>query len=118
MILDNEPTIEPAVIKSLIAKGVNDATNDLQKTVARLQQWIDQSSATNSRGAQRAPSTKKKTNAPSSSRRSTKKSNDLVDASANYNSNDKSKKKEKSKRLTISKRNSPSSKNSASRQKK
>jgi hypothetical protein len=51
MILDNEPTIKPAVIKSLIAKGVNDATKDLQKTVARLQQSIDRSSATNSRGA-------------------------------------------------------------------
>jgi hypothetical protein len=41
MILDNEPTIKPAVIKSLIAKGVNDATKDLQKTIARLQQSID-----------------------------------------------------------------------------
>jgi hypothetical protein len=72
MILDNEPTIEPAVIKSLITKGVNDATKDLQKTIARLQQSTDRSSATKSRGAQCAPSTKKKTNAPSSSQRGTK----------------------------------------------
>jgi hypothetical protein len=92
MILDNEPTIEPAVIKSLIAKGVNDAAKDLQKTIACLQQSIDRSSETNSRGAQRAPSTKKKTNAPSSTGRSTKKSNDSVGASANDNSNEKKQK--------------------------
>jgi hypothetical protein len=49
MILDNEPTIEPAVIKSLIA---------------HLQQSIDGSSAPNTRGAQRAPLTKKKTVLP------------------------------------------------------
>ena len=118
MILDNEPTIEPAVIKSLIAKGVNDATKDLQKTVARLQQSIDRSSAPNTRGAQRAPLTKKKTSAPSTTRRSTKKSNDSVDASANDNSNDKSKKKQNSKRTQPPKRRNQSSKNSASRKKK
>jgi hypothetical protein len=106
MILDNEPTIEPAVIKSLIAKGVNDATKDLQKTTARLQQSIERSPGTNIRGAQRAPSTKKKKNAPSSSRQSTKKSNESVDASANDNSNDKGKKKQNSKRFSLSKRNS------------
>jgi hypothetical protein len=108
MILDNEPTIKPTDIKSLIAKGVNDASKDLQKTVARLQQSIDRSLAPNNRGAQRAPSTKKKTNAPSSSRRSNKKSSDSIDASANDKSNDKDKKKKNSKRLNISKMNSPS----------
>jgi hypothetical protein len=51
MILDQEPTIEPAVIRSLIAKGVTDATKDLKKTVARLQQAIDWSTAKNTRGA-------------------------------------------------------------------
>jgi hypothetical protein len=65
MILDNEPTIEPAVIKSLIAEGVNNATKDLHKTIAHLQQSIDGSSAPNTRGAQRAPLTKKKNSAPS-----------------------------------------------------
>jgi hypothetical protein len=118
MILDSEPTIEPAVIKSLIAKGVNDATKDLHKTIARLQQSIDRSSVTNTRGAKRAPLTKKKTSAPSTTRRNSKKSNDLVDASANDNSDDKGKKKQNSKRLSFSKRNNPSSKNSASRKKK
>jgi hypothetical protein len=118
MILDQEPTIEPAVIKSLIAKGVNDATKDLQKTIARLQQSIDRtSSVPNSRGAQRAPSTKKKTTAPSNQRK-TKKSNDSADASDKDNSTDKGKKKQNSKRLSFTKRNNPSSKNSASRQRK
>jgi hypothetical protein len=41
MVLDREPTIEPAIIKTLIAKGVNDATKDLKKTIDRLQQSID-----------------------------------------------------------------------------
>jgi hypothetical protein len=118
MILDNEPTIEPAVIKSLIAKGVNDATKDLQKTIARLHQSIERSPGTNIRGAQRTPSTKKKKKATSLSRQSTKKSNELVDVSANVNSNDNGKKKQNSKRFSLSKRNSPSSKNSASRKKK
>jgi hypothetical protein len=97
MILDNEPTIKPVIIKSLIAKGVNDSTKDLQKTLVRLQQSIDQSSASNTRGAQRAPSTKKKKNAPSSSLQSTQKSSGSVDASANDNSNGKGKKKQNSK---------------------
>ena len=112
MILDREPTIEPAVIKSLIAKGVTDATKDLHKTIARLQQSIDRSSTKNTRGAQRAPSTKKKT---PSTKRATKKSNDSAAESDNDNSSDKSKKKQKPKQLSISKRNSPSSKNSGSR---
>jgi hypothetical protein len=117
MILDREPTIEPAVIKSLIAKGVTDATRDLQKTIARLQQSIDRSSTKNPRGAQRAPSTKK-TPKPPSTKRATKKSNDSAAESDNDNSSDKGKKKPNSKRLTLSKRNSPSAKNSASRKKK
>jgi hypothetical protein len=117
MILDQEPTIEPAVIKSLIAKGVNDATKELQKPVARLQQTIERTSAKNTRGAQRAPSTKKKSNV-SQPQRSNKKSNDSAAESGRDTSPDKSKKKQNSKRLHISKRNSPSSKNSASRKKK
>jgi hypothetical protein len=118
MILDHEPTIEPAVIKSLIAKGVNDATKDLHKTIARLQQSIDRSSTPNHRGAQRAPSTKKKSNVASSSRNNTKKSNDSADASASDKSKDKGKKKQNSRRTQPPKKRNPSSKNSASRQKK
>jgi hypothetical protein len=44
MRLDQEPTIEPAIIKSMIPKGVTDAKKDLKKTIERLQQSIDRSS--------------------------------------------------------------------------
>ena len=67
MRLDKEPTIEPAIIKSLIAKGVTDATRDLKKTIDRLQQSLDRSASStpkNTRGAQRASSTKKNTRSP------------------------------------------------------
>ena len=113
MILDQEPTIEPAVIKSLIAKGVTDATRDLQKTIARLQQTIDRSSTKNTRGAPRAPSKKK--NTPPANRRATKKSSDSAAESDSDKPPDKSKKKQPAKRLSLTKRNSPSAKNSASR---
>ena len=118
MILDNEPTIEPAVIKSLIAKGVSDANKDLLKVIARLQQSVDRASLEpKSRGAQRAPSTKKKTPV-ASNRRNTKKSDDSADESASAKSNDKSKKKQTTKRKPPPKKRNPSSTNSASRQKK
>jgi hypothetical protein len=44
MRLDQEPTIGPAIIKSMIPKGVTDAKKDLKKTIERLQQSIDRSS--------------------------------------------------------------------------
>ena len=123
MILDREPTIEPAVIKSLIAKGVKDATKDLQKTVARLQQSIDRSTSKNTRGAPRAPSTKKKPNVASSKKATPqpndpKKSNDSAAESDNDTSSEKGKKKQTPKRLKFTKRNNPTSRNSASRGKK
>jgi hypothetical protein len=113
MILDREPTIEPAVIKSLIAKGVNDATKDLQKTVARLQQSIERSSSKKTRGAPRAPSTKKKPTGTSNKRNP--KSNASAAESDKDNSAETNKKQQNSKRAPNSKKKNQSSRNSASR---
>jgi hypothetical protein len=118
MLLDQEPTIEPAVIKTLIAKGVNDATKDLKKTIERLQQSIDRSSNTkNSRGAPRASSTKKNTNS-STKKSNPKKPNDKADASVSDTSPGTGRKKKNAKPTKSTQRNKPSSKNSASRRKK
>jgi hypothetical protein len=117
MILDQEPTIEPAVIKTLIDKRVNDATKDLNKKIARLQQAIDRSSAPNPRGATRAPSTKKK-NAGSPHQRTSRKAADPADASDNDTSTEKGKKKKNVKRTQSPKKRNQPSKNSAARKKK
>ena len=117
MILDREPTIEPAVIKTLIAKGVTDATKELKQTIARLQQSIDRSATKNPRGAQRASSTKK-TTAPSTKKKATKKPSDQAAAPDSDTSPGKGSKKKPREKSKQNPRNKPSNKNSASRKKK
>jgi hypothetical protein len=117
MVLDQEPTIEPAIIKSLIAKGVNDATRDLKKTIERLQQSIDRSGPKNSRGAPRA-SSKKKTTRPPPKKTSRRKPSDKADASDSDTSQSNGKKKKNAQQKQSTPRNNPSSRNSASRRKK
>jgi hypothetical protein len=118
MLLDEEPTIEPAIIKSLIAKGVTDATKDLKKTVERLQQTIERSSTQkNSRGAKPRASSTKKTNS-SSVKKKSKKPNDQAAGSDSDTSQGNGIKKKKTKQTKSTQRNKPSSKNSASRKKK
>jgi hypothetical protein len=118
MILEREPTIEPAVIKSLIAKGVTDATKDLKKTIERLQQSVDRSSSTkNPRGAHRASSTKKKTEPPPK-KKAPRKPTDKADASASDTSSGNGNRKKKIAPTKSTQRNKPSSKNSATRKKK
>jgi hypothetical protein len=118
MRLDEEPTIEPAIIKSLIAKGVTDATRDLKKTIDRLQQSIDRSSnSKNTRGAPRASSTKKKSTA-SNQRPQTKKPNDKAVVSDSDTSGSNGTKKKNARPAKSTQRNNQSSRNSASKKKK
>ena len=95
----------------------DDATKDLNKKIARLQQAIDRSSAPNPRGATRAPSTKKK-NAGSPHQRTSRKAADPADASDNDTSTEKGKKKKNVKRTQSPKKRNQPSKNSAARKKK
>ena len=122
MRLNEEPTIEPAIIKSLIAKGVTEATKDLKKTIDRLQQSIDRSydskSPKNSRGAHQRASSTKKTSHPSNQKKQTKKPNDKAAVSDSDTSNGNGRKKKTSRPPKWTQRNNPSSKNSASRSKK
>jgi hypothetical protein len=122
MRLDEEPTIEPAIIKSLIAKGVTDATKDLKKTIDRLQQSIDRSydskASKNSRGAHQRASSTKKTSHPSNQKKQTKKPNDKAAVSDSDTSNGNGRKKKTPRPPKSTQRNNQSSKNSASRRKK
>ena len=118
MRLDEEPTIKPAIIKSLIAKGVTDATKDLKKTIERLQQSIDRSSTPkNSRGANRASSTKKKSN-PLTKKPRTKKPNDKAVVSDSDTSDGSRDKKKTNRPVKSTQRSNQSSRNSATRKKK
>jgi hypothetical protein len=118
MILKREPTIEPAVIKSLIAEGVTDATKELKKSIERIQQSVDRSSSTkHSRGAHCASSTKKK-NEPPPKKKAPRKPTDKADAPASDTSPSNGNRKKKTAPTKSTQRNKPSSKNSATRKKK
>jgi hypothetical protein len=118
MLLDEEPTIEPAIIKSLIAKGVSNATKDLKKTVERLQQTIDRTpKPKNSRGAPRASSTKK-TQKSNSKKKTSEKPHVVADASDSDTSRGDGRQKKKNKPKKSQQRNKQSSQNSGSRKKK
>lgn len=110
MILDREPTIEPTVIKSLIQKGISDATRGLTTSIARLE-LANARSSEKRPGGQPAPRQQTKRNKS----KKKKKSKGPAAASDNDTSSDKRKKKQTSTRKSNSKKKNQPSRNSEPR---